>query len=522
MGLDLSGFARGLASQDVPGFFLEHKRLKLQEQDAANRQQEFEWRKRDMENRQGLQDYARQRMENVGNTTYDENYVSPDQGGLAGQTPEQALARQGDNQASQASVRALDNQSIQRSNPRTYGQSDAYADIAKRAAGVDVEKAMAFAEKARTEKTRESMSKLHDDFAKMTDEELVSQYGDKISSHTGNNLGFTSIKDPKTGMTYLYGVNQKTGEARPVNRDELLMYMAPAVQIGSGDFLEGLKTMQQLHDMKMKEADAAYKTTHGQALVAGVNNNAVDNLQKNEIGRANAQSSRISANASATSAGAAAALSGARVDSERYDLAQRKSQAALAPQLGAAGEALSAAYESGNKNKIASAAAVYRSVSDQMSAAGGKVIPFPLPGAKTALPDYLAKDLTQQYATEVSGLDIRKPKDKAQIEALQQKYTKLGLNVGYQDPIAATMPAPGGSFFGDAKPAAPAGGLRTRDEATPTGEISTSKDVMSGKTTFRVDGVPGKFTSRAAAEKARDDSAIGLSDMSRSLKLYGD
>ena len=135
MGLDLSGFARGLASTDPAGFYLRLQDMQMRKKEAEQRQTLFDQQQQKYNDEQDFNNTLSDSISKIGTPQYrTTEYVSPDQGELAGQTPDQALARQGTGVPTQASVRALDNQIIQQKDPYTYTKADMYRELAPKAA----------------------------------------------------------------------------------------------------------------------------------------------------------------------------------------------------------------------------------------------------------------------------------------------------------------------------------------------------------------------------------------------------
>lgn len=131
-GINLSGFAKGLASQDPVGFYMRAQDQKLRQQQAANAQQEFEWRKTEQGNKEAYRTSASEELARVGQeryvqadiNQYDDNVASTDRAAYSGM-------------------------------PTTYSQGDAYRAIAAKAAMVDPNLGIDYTNKARAEDFRE-------------------------------------------------------------------------------------------------------------------------------------------------------------------------------------------------------------------------------------------------------------------------------------------------------------------------------------------------------------------------------
>ena len=95
MGLDLSGFARGLASTDPAGFYLRLQDAQMRKKEAEQRQILFDQQQQKYNDEQDFNNTLSTSIGKIGSQQYrTTDYISPDQGELAGQTPEQALERQ--------------------------------------------------------------------------------------------------------------------------------------------------------------------------------------------------------------------------------------------------------------------------------------------------------------------------------------------------------------------------------------------------------------------------------------------
>lgn len=521
MGFNLNAFARGLASTDPAGFYLKLQDMQMRQQQADQQQQEFEWRKRDDQQRQDFQKYTQEQMDKVGSTVYDTQYVTPDQQGLEGQTPEQALARQGDAAPTQASVRALDNASTVQSNPRTYTQADAMGDISRRAAGFDLGLSMKLAEQQRQEKTRASIAEISDDMKNLSNAEINEKYGKQISADKNVPFGFRHELDPKTGIDKLIGINQATGDSREVSRPELAHYLSAAAMLGNGDYMNGLATMTQARDLQFKQADADYKRTHGDVLAANSNNHAVLGLDANNIQR---QIMGIQA----AGEGARARLIDAQIDGLNYDMGRKKTADAAAEQLVGLQTKVNEAYASGNPRDIAAATAQWNTAVARVNIPSGKIPQLQVPGGKKTEPSVI-QELAKSYAAQVSGLDPSKPGDLKKITDLQKSYSGIGLDTGYQDPVQNFMPKKGDAF--------PLGGVQqksgTQTPAPAPAPVATGLQPQSGVTayvnartgerTYGADGVSGRFTTPQEAAAARRRLLTSITTPAPATgTLYGD
>lgn len=131
-GINLSGFARGLASQDPVGMYLRIQEAQLRKQQAANAQQEFDWRKEDQANKTAYRTTAADEMARVGQERY-----------------QQADTNQYDDNIPSSERAAYSGM------PTTYSQGDAYRAIAAKAARVDPNLGIEYTNKARAEDFRE-------------------------------------------------------------------------------------------------------------------------------------------------------------------------------------------------------------------------------------------------------------------------------------------------------------------------------------------------------------------------------
>jgi hypothetical protein len=523
MGFNLTGFARGLAATDPAGFYLRLKDMEMRQQQAANAQEEFGWRRRDQQQRQDFQDFSRDQMEKVGSTVTDNQYITPDQGGLAGQTPEQALARQGDATPTQADVRRIDNASTVQTNPRNFTRADAYDAIGKKAAGFDLERSIALAKMARDERTRDSVSEIYDHVKNMSDAELAAEYGDKITNHAGNSVGFTVKTDPKTHLTQLIAFDQKSGASRAIDRDELLTYLVSAAQLGNGNYLEGLSLLQNAREMGFKSADAEYKRNHGLSQVVTANNNAIHT-------QAQIDAQRAGIVLKAKELAASLELMGTQNETAQYGLKRMKEVDELSSGLSGPALELNNALATGDSRRIAAATSAYNAAVATISARGGKVPQMPFLGGKQKLESSVESNLGAKFAEELSMLDPSKPDFNSQVTKIQRKYSAVGLNTGYVDPVASVLPKPGEAFPLSvdgktdlkAKDSSQASGGLKRQMSDGTGDVLVSKNPSTGKTVYTVDGLPGRFNSRAEAEAEKRRSGVGLSPVSRSIQMYGD
>jgi len=203
MGINLSGFVKGLASQDPVGHYMKTKEFELRKRQADNAQQEFEWRKQEQADKQAYADASSEAMGKIGTQQFQQANTNNLDDGVAS--------------TDRAALQGL---------PTEYTRADYYKDIAGKAAKVNPQLGFEFLDKQRAEEKRNHETKFLSAFARYKDSgdptDLVAVFNDLGGIYNkdkrfndGKYIGFSAVpvREGNAGAEGIPLANAGTPEA---------------------------------------------------------------------------------------------------------------------------------------------------------------------------------------------------------------------------------------------------------------------------------------------------------------------